>query len=205
MSELPCPEPLSHCSGRFTISTLLGVEEAGWPPCEATAGCEGTQLSGSTLCTRTFGYNTLDVVPAYEHYANSKGVGEARRGRPSLADLRSILEVRPVPMSPGCALPGCRVMLLGQLHGDLGPLVPTARPGPPLRAGARAPAQRRPPQCRGGAGQGPRTGARPLRMGEGRDGECGVLLCPSCFFSYILIFCDCPCSRFFSCPPVVLI
>uniref|UniRef100_A0A8C3C2W3 Solute carrier family 12 member 3 n=1 Tax=Cairina moschata TaxID=8855 RepID=A0A8C3C2W3_CAIMO len=95
MSELPCPEPLSHCSGRFTISTLLGVEEARWPPCEAMAGCEGTQLSGSTLCTRTFGYNTLDMVPAYEHYANSKGVGEARRGRPSLADLRSILEVRP--------------------------------------------------------------------------------------------------------------
>ncbi|KAM9182735.1 solute carrier family 12 member 3 [Mergus octosetaceus] len=92
MSELPCPEPLSHCSGRFTISTLLGVEEAGRPPCEAAAGCEGTQLSGSTLCTRIFGYNTVDVVPAYEHYANSKGVGEARRGRPSLADLRSILE-----------------------------------------------------------------------------------------------------------------
>lgn len=119
MSELPCPEPLSHCSGRFTISTLLGVEEAERPP------CEGTQLSASTLGTRTFGYNTLDVVPAYEHYANSKGVGEARRGRPSLADLRSSLEVRPVPMSPGCALPGCWVMLLwGQLHGDLGPFVP---------------------------------------------------------------------------------
>uniref|UniRef100_A0A8B9EJ02 Solute carrier family 12 member 3 n=1 Tax=Anser cygnoides TaxID=8845 RepID=A0A8B9EJ02_ANSCY len=84
-------------------NTLLGVEEAGRPPCEA-AGCEGTHLSGSTLCTRTFGYNTVDVVPAYEHYANSKGVGEARRGRPSLADLRSILKVRPIPVSPGCAL-----------------------------------------------------------------------------------------------------
>lgn len=103
MSELPCPEPPARCRGRFTISTLLGVEEAGRPPCEA-AGCEGTHLSGSTLCTRTFGYNTVDVVPAYEHYANSKGVGEARRGRPSLADLRSILKVRPIPTSPGCAL-----------------------------------------------------------------------------------------------------
>uniref|UniRef100_A0A8B9EMP4 Solute carrier family 12 member 3 n=1 Tax=Anser cygnoides TaxID=8845 RepID=A0A8B9EMP4_ANSCY len=105
MSELPCPEPPARCRGRFTISTLLGVEEAGRPPCEA-AGCEGTHLSGSTLCTRTFGYNTVDVVPAYEHYANSKGVGEARRGRPSLADLRSILKVRPAEpgwpwLSPG--------------------------------------------------------------------------------------------------------
>lgn len=87
MAELPCAEPLPRCSGRFTISTLLGAEEA--------AGCEGAQLSGSSLCTRTFGYNTVDVVPAYEHYANSRGVGEAGRGRPSLADLHSILKVRP--------------------------------------------------------------------------------------------------------------
>uniref|UniRef100_A0A8C9G0D5 Solute carrier family 12 member 3 n=1 Tax=Pavo cristatus TaxID=9049 RepID=A0A8C9G0D5_PAVCR len=87
MAELPCAEPLPRCSGRFTISTLLSADEA--------VGCEGTQLSGSSLCTRTFGYNTVDVVPAYEHYANSRGVGEARRGRPSLADLHSILKVRP--------------------------------------------------------------------------------------------------------------
>ncbi|XP_040536929.1 solute carrier family 12 member 3 isoform X1 [Gallus gallus] len=87
MAELPCAEPLPRCSGRFTISTLLGAEEA--------AGCEGTQLSGSSLCTRTFGYNTVDVVPAYEHYANSRGVGEAGRGRPSLADLHSILKPDP--------------------------------------------------------------------------------------------------------------
>lgn len=101
MAELPCAEPLPRCSGRFTISTLLGAEEA--------AGCEGTQLSGSSLCTRTFGYNTVDVVPAYEHYANSRGVGEARRGRPSLADLHSILKVWPWcrdcwPRSAGVAL-----------------------------------------------------------------------------------------------------
>ncbi|XP_042690715.1 solute carrier family 12 member 3 [Centrocercus urophasianus] len=87
MAELPCAEPPPRCSGRFTISTLLAAEEA--------AGCEGTQLSGSSLCTRTFGYNTVDVVPAYEHYANSRGVGEAGRGRPSLADLHSILKPEP--------------------------------------------------------------------------------------------------------------
>ncbi|NWX77734.1 S12A3 protein, partial [Alca torda] len=97
MAELPVPElppTLSHCSGRFTISTLLGMEEGGrgpYAPAEG-AGCDGTHLSGSTLCTRTFGYNTVDVVPAYEHYANSNRVGDGRRGRPSLADLHSILK-----------------------------------------------------------------------------------------------------------------
>uniref|UniRef100_A0A8C9G033 Solute carrier family 12 member 3 n=1 Tax=Pavo cristatus TaxID=9049 RepID=A0A8C9G033_PAVCR len=100
MAELPCAEPLPRCSGRFTISTLLSADEA--------VGCEGTQLSGSSLCTRTFGYNTVDVVPAYEHYANSRGVGEARRGRPSLADLHSILKPDPghlrVPLpDPQCS------------------------------------------------------------------------------------------------------
>ncbi|NXU26957.1 S12A3 protein, partial [Thalassarche chlororhynchos] len=103
MAELPVPElpaALSHCSGRFTISTLLATEEGGRSPYAAAegAGCDSahpTHLSGSTLCTRTFGYNTVDVVPAYEHYANSKGVGDAGKGRPSLADLHSILKPDP--------------------------------------------------------------------------------------------------------------
>ncbi|XP_052652538.1 solute carrier family 12 member 3 [Harpia harpyja] len=111
MAELPVPElptALARCSGRFTISTLLGMEEGGrgpYAPTEGT-GCDSAQpthLSGSTLCTRTFGYNTVDVVPAYEHYANSKGVGNAGKGRPSLADLHSILKPDPgrlrVPVS----------------------------------------------------------------------------------------------------------
>ncbi|KAM6123579.1 solute carrier family 12 member 3 [Phoenicopterus ruber ruber] len=103
MAELPGPElPAGPacCSGRFTISTLLGTEEGGWGPYAPAegAGCDSphpTHLSGSTLCTRTFGYNTVDVVPAYEHYANSKGVGDAGKGRPSLADLHSILKPDP--------------------------------------------------------------------------------------------------------------
>uniref|UniRef100_A0A8B9IXU8 Solute carrier family 12 member 3 n=1 Tax=Amazona collaria TaxID=241587 RepID=A0A8B9IXU8_9PSIT len=106
MAELPIAElPPARCSGRFTISTLLGTEEGGRGPYAPTesSGCDSaqpTQLSGSTLCTRTFGYNTVDVVPAYEHYANSKGVGDARKGRPSLADLHSILKVRWDSASP---------------------------------------------------------------------------------------------------------
>ncbi|NXJ75159.1 S12A3 protein, partial [Trogon melanurus] len=103
MAELPIaehPTALSRCSGRFTISTLLGMEEGGRGPYAPAEGAGGdnthpTHLSGSTFCTRTFGYNTVDVVPAYEHYANSKGVGDAGKGRPSLADLHSILKPDP--------------------------------------------------------------------------------------------------------------
>ncbi|NXM04047.1 S12A3 protein, partial [Tyrannus savana] len=98
---LPIPDlPPARCSGRFTISTLLGMEEG--------ASCDSaqpTQLSGSTLCTRTFGYNTVDVVPAYEHYANSKGVGDPRKGRPSLADLHSILKPEPGRLRPAVCDP----------------------------------------------------------------------------------------------------
>ncbi|KAM6409164.1 solute carrier family 12 member 3 isoform 2-T2 [Rhynochetos jubatus] len=103
MAELPVPElpaALSRCSGRFTISTLLSAEDVGRGPYAGAegSGCDSahpTHLSGSTLCSRTFGYNTVDVVPAYEHYANSKGSGGAGKGRPSLADLHSILKPDP--------------------------------------------------------------------------------------------------------------
>uniref|UniRef100_A0A8C3ET16 Solute carrier family 12 member 3 n=1 Tax=Corvus moneduloides TaxID=1196302 RepID=A0A8C3ET16_CORMO len=109
MAELPIPDlPPAHCSGRFTISTLLPplpcMEEGDRGPYAPTegSGCDSAQpthLSSSTLCTRTFGYNTVDVVPAYEHYANSKGVGDLRKGRPSLADLHSILKVTGLGLS----------------------------------------------------------------------------------------------------------
>uniref|UniRef100_A0A8C3MBY6 Solute carrier family 12 member 3 n=1 Tax=Geospiza parvula TaxID=87175 RepID=A0A8C3MBY6_GEOPR len=120
MAELPIPDlPPAHCSGRFTISTLLGMEEGGrglYTPTEGSScdSVQPTQLSSSTLCTRTFSYNTVDVVPAYEHYANSKGVGDPKKGRPSLADLHSILKVTgglAVPIaslaSPGHAAGPC--------------------------------------------------------------------------------------------------
>ncbi|KAK4814139.1 hypothetical protein QYF61_009058 [Mycteria americana] len=139
MAELPVPElpaALSRCSGRFTISTLLGTEEGGWGPYAAAegAGCDSahpTHLSGSTLCTRTFGYNTVDVVPAYEHYANSKGVGDARKGRPSLADLHSILKPDPgclrTPVSDLQRSNGLPEAGLEEVAGELG-TAPTPEP-----------------------------------------------------------------------------
>ncbi|XP_029336579.1 solute carrier family 12 member 3 isoform X2 [Mus caroli] len=92
MAELPVTEMPGDalCSGRFTISTLMGGDEP--PP----AACDSSQPShlthGSTLYMRTFGYNTIDVVPAYEHYANSALPGEPRKVRPTLADLHSFLK-----------------------------------------------------------------------------------------------------------------
>ncbi|XP_029388314.1 solute carrier family 12 member 3 isoform X2 [Mus pahari] len=92
MAELPVTELPGDalCSGRFTISTLMGGDEP--PP----AACDSSQPShlthGSTLYMRTFGYNTIDVVPAYEHYANSAVPGEPRKVRPTLADLHSFLK-----------------------------------------------------------------------------------------------------------------
>ncbi|XP_035580842.1 solute carrier family 12 member 3 isoform X2 [Zalophus californianus] len=91
MAELPAsemPGDPALCSGRFTISTLLGGEEP--PPPTAY---DSSHLShGSTFYMRTFGYNTVDVVPAYEHYANSALPGEPRKVRPTLADLHSFLK-----------------------------------------------------------------------------------------------------------------
>ncbi|XP_028626213.1 solute carrier family 12 member 3 isoform X3 [Grammomys surdaster] len=92
MAELPVTEIPGDalCSGRFTISTLLGGDE---PPPAAGDSSQPSHLThSSTLYMRTFGYNTIDVVPAYEHYANSALPGEPRKVRPTLADLHSFLK-----------------------------------------------------------------------------------------------------------------
>lgn len=95
MAELPVsetPRDPALCSGRFTISTLLGSDEP--PPPTAYDSSHPSHLThGSTFYMRTFGYNTVDVVPAYEHYANSTLPGEPRKVRPTLADLHSFLKV----------------------------------------------------------------------------------------------------------------
>uniref|UniRef100_A0A8C9A262 Solute carrier family 12 member 3 n=1 Tax=Prolemur simus TaxID=1328070 RepID=A0A8C9A262_PROSS len=94
MAELPASETPGDpalCSGRFTISTLLGGDEP--PPPAAYDSSHPSHLThGSTFYMRTFGYNTIDVVPAYEHYANSNLPGEPRKVRPTLADLHSFLK-----------------------------------------------------------------------------------------------------------------
>ncbi|XP_059523962.1 solute carrier family 12 member 3 isoform X2 [Myotis daubentonii] len=94
MAELPgseAPGDPTLCTGRFTISTLLGSDES--PPPAAYDSSHPSHLThGSTLYMRTFGYNTIDVVPAYEHYANSALPGQPRKVRPTLADLHSFLK-----------------------------------------------------------------------------------------------------------------
>ncbi|XP_058530361.1 solute carrier family 12 member 3 isoform X3 [Ochotona princeps] len=93
MAELPASETPGDPTlcGRFTISTLLAGDEP-LPPAAYDGSSPSHLTLGSTLYTRTFGYNTIDVVPAYEHYANSALPGEPRKVRPTLADLHSFLK-----------------------------------------------------------------------------------------------------------------
>uniref|UniRef100_A0A8D0GCZ3 Solute carrier family 12 member 3 n=1 Tax=Sphenodon punctatus TaxID=8508 RepID=A0A8D0GCZ3_SPHPU len=101
MAELPVSELAidpGHSSGRFTISTLISTEDSGKSHFGQTdVGSYDTThpnhlTHNSTFYMRTFGYNTIDVVPAYEHYANTKVSGEAQKARPTLADLHSFLK-----------------------------------------------------------------------------------------------------------------
>ncbi|XP_032139831.1 solute carrier family 12 member 3 isoform X2 [Sapajus apella] len=94
MAELPATETPGDptlCSGRFTISTLLSSDEPS-PPAAYDSSHPSHLTHSSTFCMRTFGYNTIDVVPAYDHYANSTQPGEPRKVRPTLADLHSFLK-----------------------------------------------------------------------------------------------------------------
>lgn len=105
MAELPAIELMvdsAQSSGRFTISTLVSTEDSGKPPYgQPDAATYETPhpshlTHSSTFYMRTFGYNTVDVVPSYEHYANTKISGETKKVRPTLADLHSFLKVSPV-------------------------------------------------------------------------------------------------------------
>lgn len=102
MAELPASETPGDPTlcGRFTISTLLAGDEP-LPPAAYDGSSPNHLTLGSTLYTRTFGYNTIDVVPAYEHYANSALPGEPRKVRPTLADLHSFLKVRAIYSAAG--------------------------------------------------------------------------------------------------------
>nr|XP_026251455.1 solute carrier family 12 member 3 isoform X1 [Urocitellus parryii] len=94
MAQLPTmetPGDPALCRGRFTISTLLGGDEP-LPPAAYDSSHPSHLTHGSTFHMRTFGYNTMDAVPAYEHYADSALPGEPRKVRPTLADLHSFLK-----------------------------------------------------------------------------------------------------------------
>ncbi|XP_069071914.1 solute carrier family 12 member 3 [Pleurodeles waltl] len=109
MAELPMTEVTvepASAHGRFTISTLLSAEDSG-KAAYATAEnvpydtFHANNLTHSnTFYMRTFGYNTLDVVPAYDHYANTEVSGETKRVRPTLADLHSCLKQDPSQLHP---------------------------------------------------------------------------------------------------------
>ncbi|XP_067905704.1 solute carrier family 12 member 3 isoform X2 [Heterodontus francisci] len=82
---------ISH--GRFTISTQISNDEdtkiiycQPEPTYDSLSASNLTQNNAFYL--RTFGYNTLDAVPSYEHYANTQMPGEEKKNRPTLADLR---------------------------------------------------------------------------------------------------------------------
>ncbi|ETE66057.1 Solute carrier family 12 member 3, partial [Ophiophagus hannah] len=101
MVELPGIErgAYQEClNGRFTISTLFSPEGSGTNPYGPTGAApyDITQTShcthNSTFYMQTFGYNTVDVVPNYENYANTKISSEMKKPRPTLADLHSFLK-----------------------------------------------------------------------------------------------------------------
>ncbi|XP_069824579.1 solute carrier family 12 member 3 [Dendropsophus ebraccatus] len=85
-------------SGRFTIRSLISNEEntkSQYGQQESTYDTfnPNNLTHSNTFYMRTFGYNTLDAVPSYDHYANTEVPGEVKKNRPTLEDLHSILKV----------------------------------------------------------------------------------------------------------------
>ncbi|XP_041123695.1 solute carrier family 12 member 3-like [Polyodon spathula] len=77
---------------RFTINKLMGTEDSsryrfGTPELSA----DDTWDTNCSTQTNTFGYNTLDAVPQYDHYANTMVKGVNRCHRPSLAQLHTFI------------------------------------------------------------------------------------------------------------------
>lgn len=85
-------------SGRFTIRSLISTEEntkSQYGQQETTYDTfnPNNLTHSNTFYMRTFGYNTLDAIPNYDHYANTEVSGEVKKVRPTLEDLHSILKV----------------------------------------------------------------------------------------------------------------
>ncbi|XP_073515215.1 solute carrier family 12 member 3 isoform X1 [Phyllobates terribilis] len=84
-------------SGRFTIRSLIGTDDGTKPQYGQQESTYDTfnpnnLTHSNTFYMRTFGYNTLDAVPNYDHYANTEVSGEVKKIRPTLEDLHSILK-----------------------------------------------------------------------------------------------------------------
>ncbi|XP_068117196.1 solute carrier family 12 member 3 [Hyperolius riggenbachi] len=91
------PVDSAPSSGRFTIRSLIGTEET----TKSQYGQQETNYDTlnpnslthtNTFYMRTFGYNTIDAVPSYDHYANTEVVKGIKKARPTLEDLHSILK-----------------------------------------------------------------------------------------------------------------
>ncbi|KAM8946863.1 solute carrier family 12 member 3 [Pelodytes ibericus] len=93
-------------NGRFTIRSLISTEDSAkspYGPSEANYDTfnPNNLTQTSTMYMRTFGYNTVDAVPNYDHYANTEISGEIKKIRPTLEDLHSILKHESKHQPPG--------------------------------------------------------------------------------------------------------
>nr|BAN42613.1 solute carrier family 12 member 3 [Carcharhinus leucas] len=88
--ELPSSASRGISLGRFTITGNAEDTKSIYCPPEPTYDSLSVSnlTQSSSFHLRTFGYNTLDAVPSYQHYANTRAPGEERKSRPTLADLR---------------------------------------------------------------------------------------------------------------------
>ncbi|XP_018410915.1 PREDICTED: solute carrier family 12 member 3 isoform X1 [Nanorana parkeri] len=91
------PVDSAPSSGRFTIRSLISTEDntkSQYVQQESTYDTfnPNNLTHSNTFYMRTFGYNTIDAVPSYDHYANTEVTGEVKKVRPTLQDLHSILK-----------------------------------------------------------------------------------------------------------------
>lgn len=96
-SRVETPVDNAPSSGRFTIRSLISTEEptkSQYGPPESTYDTfnPNNLTHSNTFYMRTFGYNTIDAVPSYDHYTNTEVTGIVKKVRPTLEDLHSILK-----------------------------------------------------------------------------------------------------------------
>nr|XP_033797255.1 solute carrier family 12 member 3 isoform X2 [Geotrypetes seraphini] len=101
MAELPMTETavdLPFSKGRFTINTLISTEDSNKAhygqldsvPYDTFHSNNLTHTS--TFYMRTFGYNTIDAIPTYDHYSNTEAPCVNKKIRPTLEDLHYFIK-----------------------------------------------------------------------------------------------------------------